>query len=167
MATDFNPAAVAALPYCQTYTSEESLRWLMHSIGITLQTARDKIVQDGFNSIRSIVNMHSNDTSGFRKYLNSLNKTFAIATTRLRVYYAPVVIARFVAILYYYDQCVNSYHTIPDLSFVDSAFADEMVQALKEPEESIDNQSDDKEDIKVPGLQGTKNWVDFRNKFVL
>ena len=167
MATDFNPAAVAALPYCQTYTSEESLRWLMHSIAITLQTARNKIVQDGFNSIRSIVNMHSNDTSGFRKYLNSLNKTFAIATTRLRVYYAPVVIARFVAILYYYDQCVNSYHTIPDLSFVDSAFADEMVQALKEPEESIDNQSDDKEDIKVPGLQGTKNWVDFRNKFVL
>ena len=100
MTTDFDPVAVAALSYLETYNEEEALRWLMHSIGITLQGARDKIVQDGFNSIHFIVNMHCNDTDGFKKYLNSLNKTFVTATTRLRVYYAPVVITRFAAVLY-------------------------------------------------------------------
>ena len=113
--------------------------------------------------------MHTNDAEGFKKYLNILNKTFATATSRsgLRVYYSPVIIARFVAILYYYDQCINGYHTIPDINLVDSAFADKMIQTLKEHEESATMDSDDEEDVTIPTLQGSKNWVDFRDKFVL
>ena len=100
MATDFDPVAIAALSFIETYNSEEPFCWLMHNIGINLQTARDKIVQDGFNSIQAVVNMHSTDTEGFKKYLHNLNKTFATAASRLRVYYAPVIIACFVAVLH-------------------------------------------------------------------
>ena len=100
MATDFDPVPVAALSFIETYNSEEPFRWLMHNIGINLQTARDKMVQDGFNSIQAVVNMHSTDTEGFKKYLYNLNKTFATAASRLRVYYAPVIIACFVAVLH-------------------------------------------------------------------
>ena len=165
--TDFDAAAVAALSFQETYNNEELFRWLMHSIGINTVTSRDKIVQDGFNSIQSLVHMHSNDTDGFKKYLSNLNKTFATAAARIRVYYSPVVITRFAAVLFYYDQCINGYHTIPDLSLIDSAFADDMIQALKDKEEAKENDSDDGEDIKIPNLKGSDDWIDFRDAFVL
>ena len=156
-------------PILKTYKTEQPFCWLMNNIGITSRASRNQIVQDGFNLVQSLVNMHTNDAEGFKKYLNILNKTFATATSHsgLRVYYSPVIIARFLAILHYYDQCINGYHTIPDINLVDSAFADKMIQTLKEHEESATMDSDDKEDVTIPTLQGSKNWVDFRDKFVL
>ena len=70
--TDFDAAAVAALSFQETYSNEEPFRWLMHSIGINTVTSRDKIVQDGFNSIQSLVHMHSHSLAflftAFLKY---------------------------------------------------------------------------------------------------
>ena len=91
-APDFDPAAIVALSHSVSYKTEQPFRWLMNNIGITSRASRDQIVQDGFNLVQSLVNMHTNDAEGFKKYLNILNKTFATATSRsgLRVYYSPV-----------------------------------------------------------------------------
>ena len=87
---DFDPAALAALSYSETYKTEQPFRWLMNNIDITSRASKDHIVQDGFNLVQSLINMHTNDTEGFKKYLNIFNKILATATSRsgLRVCYS-------------------------------------------------------------------------------
>ena len=69
---DFDPATIAALSHSETYKTEQPFCWLMNNIGITSRASRDQIVQDGFNLVQSLVNMHTNDAEGFKKYLNIL-----------------------------------------------------------------------------------------------
>jgi len=79
----------------------------------------------------------------------------------MRFYYSPIVIARINAVIYYNDQCVNSYHTLPDLSAIDTDWADELVKIHRQIGVSKKNDSEDEEDIKVSILKGASNWVEF------
>ena len=125
-AADFDTNNLTGLTNLELYTSEESLRYAMDRIGITNVRSRDKIISDGYNNIQSIVDMHTNDCDGFKKYLITLNKTYATARTVIQVYYSPKVIVRFAALLFYYDQAVKGFHKIPDLSYLDIDFVDEI-----------------------------------------
>ena len=168
--TDFNPANLAGLTQAQLYESAEALRYVMHSIGIRQVNARNKIIDDGFNSLKSIVVMHTMCDQGFKKYLNGLNKTYATASDRRqRVHFSPIAIERFSAIVFYYDQAVHSYHSIPDMGLVDADMADDLIKVYRElTSESSDlKDSDEDEDVVVPTLKGSSNWVDFRDKFLL
>ena len=116
MVGNLNPLSITEL-----YESPEALRWVMdNGIGITDLECRNRIINDGYTSLRTIIRQHTNDVEGFKSYLSNLNKTFASAReAAMRVYYSPVVISRFAGVVHYYDQCVHSLHTIPDLSFLD------------------------------------------------
>ena len=167
-AADFDPNNLIGLTNLELYTSEESLRYAMNRIGITDVRSRDKIISDGYESIQSIVNMHSNDCDGFKKYLNTLNKTYATARAVIQVYYSPKVIVRFAALLFYYDQAVKGFHQIPNLSFLDIDFVEEIAEIQKTIYSDVSKDSDDEsEDVTIPNLKGTMNWVDFRDKFLL
>ena len=78
MATDYDITNLAPLSITELYGNEELLRYVMDRIGISIEQCRNKIVSDGFDSIRSIVHHHSNDVEGFRTYLTGLNKTFVL-----------------------------------------------------------------------------------------
>ena len=125
-AADFDTNNLTGLTNLELYMGEESLRYAMDRIGITNVRSRDKIISDGYNNIQSIVDMHTNDCDGFKKYLITLNKTYATARAVIQVYYSPKVIVRFAALLFYYDQAVKGFHKIPDLSYLDIDFVDEI-----------------------------------------
>ena len=168
MATDFNAANLTGLTITQLYENEELLRYLMNEIGITTEVCRNRIVNDGFNSLRAVVGHHSNDIEGVKSFLTGLNKTFASsADATLRVYYSPVVIARFCGIVHYYDQAVNSFHCIPDPSFINVGVSDDLSRTYNEFKKKADMDNTDDVEIEIPKLTGASNWINFRDKFLM
>lgn len=165
---DYTVANFSTLSVTELYDNEELLRWMMNvSIGVTDRDSRDRIVADGYTSLRAIVNQHTNDVESFVSYLKGLNRTFAAAgNAALRVYYSPVVISRFAGVIHYYNQSVNSLHCIPDASYVDNDY----VTTLNAEYKAFDSNSEkDKEEteIEIPTLTGATNWINFRDMFVL
>ena len=163
--TDYTVANFNTLSITELYADEGLFRYIMDEIGINARKERDKIVGDGFNSIRTIVRHHSNDLGAFRKYLLGLNKTYASASVAaIRVYYPPLIIARLMGVLHYYHQAVTVFHSIPDPSYIDDDKADELAQVYKSF--TSKDESDDVE-VEIPKLTGSSNWIDFRDKFLL
>ena len=162
---DYNVANFNTLSITDLYENEELFCYIMDEIGISARKERDKIVGDGFNSIRTIVRHHSNDIDAFRKYLTGLNKTYASASVAaIRVYYPPLIIARLMGVIHYFHQGVTVFHCIPDPSFIDDNKADELAQIYK----SFTSKKDtDDVDVDIPKLTGSSNWIDFRDKFLL
>jgi len=92
---------------------------MLDTIGIESHQ-RNRLVDDGFTSMKYIIDLHSNDVDGFKKYLTNLNKTFASSTNEdLRVYFSPVDISRLVGVVYYYNHAINTFHRLPDLLLID------------------------------------------------
>ena len=136
-------------------------------IGLTDQPSRDRIIDDGYTSLRSIIMQHKNDVKGFCTYLSGLNRTFTAAgNAALRVYYSPVVISRFAGVVHYYNQCVHSLHTIPDASFLDNNFVDDLMSHYLEFRKIADKDKEDAE-VTIPTLTGASDWINFREKLLL
>ena len=165
-AADYNIANFNTLPISDLYEDEEVWRYLMdRAIGIDQENCRDKIVEDGFDSLRSVVRHHTNNVEGFKTYLVGLNKTFASSSVPgLRVYYSPVAIARTLGVIHLYDQAVNTFHCIPDASYVNRGYADDLASIYEAFTKLSDDVKDDI-DVQLPALTGSSNWVDFRDKF--
>ena len=140
----------------------------MHrSIGIDAQNCRSKIVNDGFDSIRAVVRYHKDDISGFKTYLMGLNKTFASSNdVNLRVYYSPVCIARMLGVVHFYNQAVNTFHCIPDPSYINRDYADTLASTYKSFENATEKAKDEVE-VTLPPLTGSSNWIDFWDKFMM
>ena len=80
-------------------------------------TQYNKLVQDGFNSMKDLVDHHLVfGPKALEKYLQDVNKTFATASTvALRVYFNPILVNRLAEFLNYYMHTVHSLHTISDI----------------------------------------------------
>lgn len=166
MATDYEVTNFSELSVCELYVNEEAFRYIMHQyIGIASEQCRTKIVNDGFGCMKDIIQHHPNDVEAVKTYLTGLNKTFASSSdTTLRVYYSPVVINRFAGIIHLYNQAVNTFHTIPDPSFLTRAKADELSNQYNSFRKWAKNETEEVE-VEIPKLTGSSNWVDFRDKF--
>ena len=92
---------------------------LLTRIGIPLKE-RNKLINDGFTTLKLLVNQYSADISELTKYLKDLNKTFGSSTTTLRVNFTPFLISRIIGLTFYYTFCVKSLHTIPDPDMIDT-----------------------------------------------
>ena len=118
---------------------------------------------DGFDSMIAIIDLHSNDVEGFKKYLMNLNKTFASSTNaQLRVYFSPVNISRLVGVVYYFNHSINTFHRLPDLLLIDEDIS--TASSLHYRQSSIEKDDDDVQ-IDIPKLSGSSNWIIFRDKF--
>ena len=161
---DFNLARAAGLTNGELYGDENALRILMDEIGVE-ERERNRIVNDGFNSMDDIITHHSNDTESFVTYLTTINKTFANHNDEnLRAYFPPVVLQRFTGVVHYYNVTVNLFHSIPDLMRVDSAAASTYYRHYKSFTQEVTDESDE---ITLPTLKGHSNWIDFRDKFLM
>ena len=58
-----------------TYHDNKAFRVMLDVIGVDLDQ-RNRLTNDGFDSMKAIIDLHSNDVEGFKKYLINLNKTF-------------------------------------------------------------------------------------------
>ena len=136
---------------------------MLNSIGVEIRE-RNKLVDDGFDSMKAIIELHANDTAGFRTYLLNLNKTFASSSTAaLRVYFTPINVSRLVGVVHYFNHAVNSFHTVPDILNIDGDNAAEFAAHYRS---SLSDNEDDVE-VDIPTLTGHSNWVDFRDKLTM
>ena len=98
------------------YNSEQGLVDLMFAMGVKANE-RDRVVDDGFNAIRDLIDQYDHDVEAFRTYLKNLNRTFgASSNPERRVYFPPPVMSRMIGSLYYGIITVKSCHILPDFS---------------------------------------------------
>jgi len=111
----------------------------------------------------ALLDLHSNDVDGFKKYLTNLKKTFASSTNEdLRVYFSPVYISRPVGVGYYYNHVINIFHRLPDHLLID----DEIATRSSLHSRELDKEKDgDDSQVEIPKLTVSSNWVSFRDKF--
>ena len=106
---------LTALSITQRYSHLMGIVIMMDLAGVK-QRERLHIVNDGFDSIQTLVEHYANDIKGFKSYLESLNKAFASARVATdKVYFTPPVMSKFVGAVHYFNQAVNTYHMIPDV----------------------------------------------------
>ena len=88
-------AAARRVAIIDTYNDQQGFNNFMNACGIR-QNAANKIIQDGFPSMRDLVNQYEANIDDFDSYLKSINKAFGNATTRTaRIYFSPPMISRF------------------------------------------------------------------------
>ena len=77
------------------------------------------------------------------------------------MYFNPIQINRLLDILYYFNQSVNTFHTILDIDHVTSDIADELgsnyLSFLRKIEAPEDGNL-----VKLPSLTGSGNWRAFK-----
>ena len=158
---DLNLAAAGALSTSQLFDDENGLRLMLNTIGVNLRE-RNKLIADGFTSMKTIIELHANDVAGFKSYLLNLNKTFASSSTvALRVYFTPINVSRLVGVVHYFNHAVNSFHKIPDILMIDTDDAADYAAHFR----TSSAEPDDDVDVDIPLLTGSSNWIDFRDKF--
>lgn len=161
--TDLNNNIVIDMTITQLYSHEMALRIMLNAIGVA-ERERNRLIDDGFTSMKTIMDLHPNDVAGFQSYLKNLNKTFASSGNEdLQVYFSPVNISRLVGVTHYFNHSINSFHMIPDILMVDSDDASEYATHYRE----FIKEQEDEVEVKVPLLLGSSNWIDFREKFIM
>ena len=145
------------------FDGEQGLVDVLHELGVG-KNERDRIVDDGFDSMRSIVNQYENDPEGMRGYLKQLNKAFGSSPDDdLRIYFSPPVMSRMIGLLHYSNVCFYSYHVIPDMNEVTIPLAMEYYKTYQGLKELVAQESDADLDITVPNFKGASNWRSFRD----
>ena len=135
---------------------------MLDAIGVDLDQ-RNHVSNDGFDSMKAIIDLHSNDVEGFKKCLTNPNKTFASSTNeQLRVYFSPVNTSRLVGVVNYFNHAINTFHRLPDLLLIDEDIS--TASLLHYRQSSIEKDDDDVQ-IDIPKLSGSSNWIIFRDKF--
>ena len=152
------------LTITQKYGNEDNFVELLERIGVSA-TARRKLVDDDFDSMRSLVSNYSNDVDSFATYLKGLNKTFGRGNRGNTVRFSPVVIKRLSAILFYFVQSVGCLHTIPDIDGIDVELCTNLVQVYEGYKKKREVDGEEDTIIELPELKGHSNWTTYRDKF--
>jgi hypothetical protein len=158
---DLNGNLVIGLTIIECFNNEMAFHLMMNSIRVSICEC-NKIINDGFSSFSIIISHHKNDVKGFEMYLSTLNKTFTSSSTvALQVYFSPVIIARFVGVVHYFNQAMNSFYTIPDQLYFDASKASDYASNYHNFCNRFKIIDDADDEIKIPDLLGSINWVDF------
>jgi hypothetical protein len=163
VAIRLEPDDIDDMSTTQLYNSPMAFQIMLNNIGVP-DRERARITNDGFTRMNELITHYSNDVAGFKKYLENLNKTFSTADAAFKVYFTPPVMTKLLGIMHYFNVGVNGYHMVPDINIItaneSSAFGKCYKEFIKKKE--LD---DDDDDLNIPKLLGSTNWVDFRDAF--
>ena len=67
----------------------------------TDDNARERIVEDGFESMNSLICQYEYNIESFQDYLKTLNKTFNQARGGNNIYFSPPAMSQFIGVLFY------------------------------------------------------------------
>ena len=152
-------------PILTRFTTDASFGDLLTRLGLGANE-KQQFITDGFTNISLLVKHFSYDVASFKSHLQNLNKTFANAAAVRRMYFNPIQMKRLLGVLYYFNQAVNTFHTIPDIVEVTADIADELgsnyLSSLRKIEAPEDGNL-----VKLPSLTGSGNWRAFREKLIL
>ena len=147
------------------YNSEQGIVDVMFTFGIR-QVGIDRIVDDGFNSMNTLVQQYESGVEGFNSYLKSINKTFGVnPNPDLRVHFAPPLMTRMMGALFYCNICYHRLHQIPDIRLITAEIASDSYKVYEDLHNSEMKESDQEIEVQVPELKGATNWRSFRDAF--
>ena len=75
------------------YNDDESFTALLTRIGISPRE-RNRLSNDGFTTMKLMVDHYSHDIDDLCKYLKELNKSFGSANVNMRINFNPFMISR-------------------------------------------------------------------------
>ena len=161
----FDPQILAGTTPIQRFEHPMGLLHIMNSVGVP-DPERVRIITDGFDTMRELVTHYSGDTNAFKVYLEGLNKTFATAPrVENRIYFNPLVLAKLVGVIYYFDITYNCLHLVPDV--LDVTPDNCITYSRNYRDFCLQSDKDDGEDtLDLPKLQGASNWVTYRDAFL-
>ena len=134
----------------RSFAEEQDFVNLLHACGAG-QNEMDRIVADGFESMKDLVVHHENDVETFKDYLRTLNKTFNNRTDpTLTVYFPPPVASRIVGALFYCKVCYYSFHVIPDIRNIDRTMATDVYKVYDSLTKDSDADSNNDVDNRIP-----------------
>ena len=146
------------------FTEEQGLVDVLHEIGVG-DNERDRIVDDGFRSMRTLVEQYERDVEGLAAYLKQMNKAFgAIALAANRVYFSPPTVSKFLGLLHYCNVAYYSYHVIPDVGEVTAQTAMEYYKIWKSLSDEKAQEEDKEVELNIPSFKGASNWRSFRKQ---
>ena len=147
----------------ESFTTEQGLVDMMYELGVG-EKERDRIVDDGFGSIRDLIEQYEHDIEAFRTYLKTLNRTFGSLSDRnRRVYFPPPVMSRFIGSIYYGVTCYYSCHTLPDFSLLTPDYAMECFKFYENLKNEENPETGNEIELEIPSFKGASNWRSFRD----
>ena len=147
----------------QRYMDEGAFMELLERIGVTAM-ARNKVADDDFTSMRSLVDTYHNDMDGFLSYMKGINKTYGGRSTR-PIRFSPIVMKRMVAVLFHFAQAVGCFHRIPDMANIDRDLCTDLILTYEAHISRKEFDGDEDGIIELPELKGHSNWTSYRDKF--
>ena len=117
---DFDQAQIDAMSITNRYSHKEALLCMLDNIGCGYKE-KFRLLHDGFDSMKAIVDHFQGDIDGFKKQLINGNKIWMNnGLTRMRAFFSPVLINKLVGVMYYFNTAVKIFHCIPDINLITS-----------------------------------------------
>ena len=113
------------LSITERYSDRNSFIQMLERIGVSIG-ARNKLVDDDFTSMKSLVGTYSNDVEGFHSYMKGVNKTFGGRSIH-PIHFSPIVMKRMIGTLFHFTQAVGCFHCIPNIGNIDAASCYEFI----------------------------------------
>ena len=145
------------------FTTEQGLVDMMYGLGVG-DNERERIVDDGFGSIKEILAQYEHDIEAFRTYLKTLNRTFGSSSDQnRRVYFPPPVMSRFFGAVYYGVISYYSCHLLPDFSMLTPDYAVECCKYYETRKNDENPETGNEIELEIPDFKGASNWRSFRD----
>ena len=150
----------AALSVTRRYSNQQVFEVVLQNIGVP-DPLSQILIGDGIDTISTLVDLYKEDVDAFETYLKTINKTYNNANPPVRV--SPLVMGRLIGLLFVYVVSTEILHSIPDPINVTQRMAQDYGNHYKRYKGYKSNSNDD-EDVKIPKLDGHKNWITFRDQ---
>ena len=158
-------AQIADMSITERYQSPEGMVVFLAHVGVTGRQ-RTRIIDDGFDTLDTLLLNFDNNAEGFESYINNLNKTFATAAVvDQRVYFPPPVVKSFVGGVHYFMEATRSFHRVPDMGEFNTDLASEAYRHYKIRKDSNDDDNNATKSSESVTLKGYTNYVKWRDGF--
>ena len=145
------------------FTTEQGFVDLMFEMGVG-NNERNRIVDDGFNSFRDLIEQYEHDIEAFRAYLKTLNRIFGSSSDRnKRVYFPPRVMSRLVGMLYYGVISYYACHMLPDFSLLTPDYAMDCFKYYENLNKEENPEAEKEIELDIPDFKGASNWRSFKD----
>ena len=144
----------------QRYQDERVFEAVLTNIGVPVQV-QDVIIGDGINKLSTLVELYKEDIDSFEAYLKGINKAYNNANPPIRI--SPLIMGRLIGVLFVFAVSVEILHHVPDPINITLQMAQDYGNHYRRYKSFKSSENDD-DDVKLPKLDGHKNWITFRDQ---
>jgi hypothetical protein len=140
--------------------NREAFNSVLTNVGVQ-EPARRIITNDGIDTISTLVDLYKEDIDGLEAYLKGINKTYTTANPPVRI--SPLKIGRLIGVLFVYAVSTEVLQNVLDSINIKQRMAQQYRNNYRRFKSAKSSDNEDN-DIKLPKLEGHKNWIAFRDQ---